>query len=154
MWHHPARLALPVIMQATKLGSKIDSLYSSVFVGVELPPPPVRTQGEADHKAASEAESAAALQSQLAEALPDPSRLTEAGFGELGRTAPKVCNTIVVVLLILTVCSSHRAHGAACRALNVNPVKNLMLCSPHRMHMFFLVPVASSALQGGPGWPC
>lgn len=76
-------------LQAAGLGSKIDALYSSVFVGVELPQLEVPTGG-ADDRASSEAEAAAALQAQLAQVLPDPSQLTEAGFGELGRTAPKV----------------------------------------------------------------
>lgn len=77
--------------QVVALSSKIDGLYSSVFVGVQPAqpaPPAAGTAGE--ERARAEVEAAAALRSQLAEVLPDPSALTEAGFGELGRAAPKL----------------------------------------------------------------
>ena len=64
--------------QIRELGAQIDALYSGVFVGVELP------------AAAEDDSAAAALASELAAALPDPSALSEAAFGELGRTSPKV----------------------------------------------------------------
>lgn len=78
------------LVQASELGTKIDTLYSSVFMGVEIPQPTPPPPTEVDDKAAAGAEAAAALQAQLAQVLPDPSQLTEAGFGELGRSAPKV----------------------------------------------------------------
>ncbi|KAL4458671.1 hypothetical protein ABPG75_013536 [Micractinium tetrahymenae] len=80
--------------QAAELGSKIDTLYGSVFVGLELAQPS-QAPGGADAKAAAEAEAAAALRAQQAEVLPDPSQLTEAGFGELGRTAPKLLAALI-----------------------------------------------------------
>lgn len=68
--------------QVGELSAKIDALYSMVLVGVVLPAP-----AEGDEQGAA---AAAALATQLAEALPDPAALTEARFGELGRSSPKV----------------------------------------------------------------
>lgn len=68
--------------QVAELSAKIDALYSTVLVGVALPAAP-----EGDEEGAA---AAAALAAQLAAVLPDPSALTEARFGELGRSSPKV----------------------------------------------------------------
>lgn len=68
----------------------MDALYAGVFVGVQLPAP------EDGEEAA-----AADLAAQLAEALPDPTALTEARFGELGRAAPKVGKARVLLPLLL-----------------------------------------------------
>lgn len=68
--------------QVAELSAEIDALYSTVLVGVALPAAP-----EGDEEGAA---AAAALAAQLAAALPDPSALTEARFGELGRSSPKV----------------------------------------------------------------
>lgn len=68
--------------QVAELSAKIDALYSTVLVGVALPPP-----AEGDEKGAA---ASAALAAELAAGLPDPATLTEARFGELGRSSPKV----------------------------------------------------------------
>lgn len=68
--------------QVEQLTSQIDALYSTVLVGVALP---AAADGDEEGTAA-----ATALAAQLKEVLPDPAALTEARFGELGRSAPKV----------------------------------------------------------------
>jgi hypothetical protein len=73
--------ALYLLLQVAELASKIDGLYSSVFVGVQLPAAAEAASGQAAHQQQQE---------QLATALPDPAALTEISFGELGRAAPKV----------------------------------------------------------------
>ena len=71
-------------MQVAELASNIDALYSSVFVGVQLPAAPGGENGQAAHQHQQQ------HLDELAAALPDPAALTEASFGELGRAAPKV----------------------------------------------------------------
>lgn len=68
--------------QVAELSAKIDALYSTVLVGVALPLP---AEGDDAGAAAS-----AALAAELAAVLPDSAALTEARFGELGRSSPKV----------------------------------------------------------------
>jgi hypothetical protein len=65
--------------QATDLSRRIDAQYSGVFVGVALPHAEGGAAGDSD-----------AAQLELRTALPDPAELSEASFGELGRSAPKV----------------------------------------------------------------
>lgn len=86
------------LCQVAELGRKIDALYAGAFAGMQLPRPAEGEEG---------AEAAAALAAELAAALPDPSSLTEAAFGELGRTSPKAG-------ALPAACSSAQLVAASC----------------------------------------
>ncbi|KAL4859226.1 Acyl-coenzyme A oxidase [Chlorella vulgaris] len=70
--------------QATELSRRIDAQYSGVFVGVALP--------HAEGGAAADSDTA---QLELRTALPDPAELSEASFGELGRSVPKLVAALI-----------------------------------------------------------